>query len=422
MKRPHQLIALGLALMAPLASHAAIEYMKWVPVTMPAATGAACGNGTPYRIFVNLTPKTTKTMVFYEGGGACWTQKGCKGEGGLAESASNPNGVPENYFKQANLAAYGLSTPLITRTPLLGKIFTQDWNLVYVPYCTGDVHAGSSVAVYTDNDPTQPLTYQHKGYLNSKALAQWMKANLPRPEMLLVTGASAGGAGSTANYGLLRLTVNPVKARLVADSGPFFPAPQSGTKEQYPSLPLQNKVREVWGVDRPDGIATELITQFPDAGTVSDISSINTGLGKVFPQDRFGFMTFQNDGIYSAFSYTQFYPEIGALTGKPYEKALNVLWRKDIANWVTQLNTQSNAGYYIPTYRPFLKSHTLVQMDFTGTGIEEANVKSVVSFYENIVNSNAAPMRLVEKDQKSDYWRIVNPIQWIVALFEDAFL
>ncbi len=420
-------LSLAMGVLAPLVAQAAdatVSYYKWTTVTLPAA--ASCGNGTPARVFVNRTPKTTKTLVYFEGGGACWDQNSCLGKGKLSEVASNPNGVPENYLSQLNLAAYGLSTPLITRTPLLGKIFTQDWNLVYVPYCTGDVHTGSTSQVYSDADASKPTTYFHYGYRNAKALSAWMAANLPKPEQLLVSGSSAGGVGATANYGVLRLAVKPLKSSLVADSGPLFPAPQTGTSDQYPSLPLQNKVRSLWGVDRSDGVATELISQFPQAGDVSDLSTLNTGLSKVFPQDRFGYMTFQEDGVFSAFSYTKFYANLaGMKTGKEKDAALNVLWRKDLANWTRQLDAaNANTGYYIPTWRPFIKAHTLALMDFTGTGIEERGIKSVVTFYENVANETKPVLRAVEADQKGDHNRVlsVNPLQWLVALFENAIL
>lgn len=417
-------VALLSSLAVPAVAQAADEFYKWKAVTLPAASGASCGNGTPARVFVNRTPKTTKTLVYFEGGGACWDQTSCLGKGKLTEVASNPKGVPENYFSQLNMAAFGQATPLITRTALLGKIFTQDWNLVYVPYCTGDVHTGSNVVVYNDSTPDAPLTYYHRGYKNAKALGQWMAGNMPRPEQLLISGSSAGGVGATANYGTIRLAVNPLKSSLVSDSGPLFPAPQTGTAAQYPSLPLQNKVRSLWGVDRADGVATELISQYPQAGDVSDLSTLNTGLSKVFPNDRFGQMTFQEDGIFSAFSYTKFNPDIAALTGSKKDAALNVLWRKDLANWVAQLNSSARSGYYIPLYRPFLKSHTLVTMDFTGTAIEDQGFKSVVAFYDNIANQTTPPIRAIEADQVTDHYRIfaVNPLQWLVALFEGFFI
>ena len=117
--------------------------------------------------------------------------------------------------------------------------------------------------------------------------------------------------------------------------------------------------------------------------------------------------------------------EIAALTGKARDQALNVLWRKDLANWKAQLDkAPASTGYYFPTWRPFLKAHTLALMDFTGTGIEEANVKSVATFYENLIDESRPVMRLQEQDQVGDHRRVlsVNPLQWLVALFEGLFL
>ena len=93
--------ALGL----PTLAQAAVQYYKWTPVTLPVASGASCGNGTPARVFVNRTPMTTKTLVYFEGGGACWNQNSCLGKGKLTDVATNPNGVPENYLSQVNAAA-----------------------------------------------------------------------------------------------------------------------------------------------------------------------------------------------------------------------------------------------------------------------------------------------------------------------------
>jgi len=99
--RPMIRLAALSACVLPLAASAG--YFQWEAVELPASTGASCGNGSPYRFFVNRTPFTTKTVVIFEGGGACWDQNACagKGEGPLGLSilsASNPNGVPADYM------------------------------------------------------------------------------------------------------------------------------------------------------------------------------------------------------------------------------------------------------------------------------------------------------------------------------------
>lgn len=395
--------ALAVAALAPAVAAdvgpAPTTFMKWEAIELPAATGASCGNGTPYRFFVNRSTNAKnkdKTVIVFEGGGACWEQNTCLGKGGLL-AASNPNGVAKNYMTAGiNLAAFGLSTPFSSRSNPLQKVQTQDWNIVYAPYCTGDVHSGNKVATYTDADPKKPLTYYHRGGANGEAIANWLGKYMAKPTKLLVTGFSAGGTGATSNYGWIRLAMEPKQSALLADSGPLFPAPRDASPMDYPSVPLQNKVRDAWGVDGPNGLATKMITRFPEAGTVDDLGSLTPGLAKVFPQDRLGFAVFQQDGIYSDFSYSKFYPEIDKASGAARDKLLNVRWVKDVANWVDVMNPQSNIGYYIPVRRGLLKSHCLTIATFAQTGIKEANLSSVGAFVDNLLDDTKPLIRAYE--------------------------
>ncbi len=385
----HGLIALALA--APAFAAQAVSYFTWQAVELPASTGASCGNGSPYRFFVNRTPLSNKTVVIYEGGGACWDQASCKGNGPL--SASNPNGIPANYMSSIE---HKLATPFQARVHPLQSVQTQSWNIVFVPYCTGDVHTGNAVAVYSDADAANPLTYAHKGSINTEAMAGWLKATLPRPDHLLVTGYSAGGAGASANYAVLRTVLDPKKSALLADSGPLFPAPRSGSLAQYPSKPLQEKIRVTWGLDRADGLLGKMNARYPGVLDADDLGSLTTGLGKAFPQDRLGFATQQEDQVYAGFSYAKFYPEIAAMAGDAQKQALNEKWRVDVGNWVARMNTQPNVGYYIPNGRTLMQAHCLTVVTFGGTAIKEANWRSVGQFVDNLIDGKGQPIRAIE--------------------------
>jgi hypothetical protein len=288
------------------------------------------------------------------------------------------------------------STPFLSRFSLLGAVQTQSWNIVFVPYCTGDVHAGNAVGVYNDVDPSKPLTYMHRGKANSEGLAAWLKTNLPKPDQLLVSGFSAGGVGATANYALVRNALSPKKSALLADSGPLFPAYRSGTSAQYPSLPLHNKIRGAWGLDGPNGLVTKLLTQYPGAGDVDNLGSLTTGLAKIFPQDRLGYAVFQQDGIFSDFSYTKLYPEIAAATGDAKAQLLNVKWRQDIGNWLDSMQPHANIGYLVPEVRSLMSSHCLTVITFANTGIPSQNVRSVVAFVDNLLDPTKPLIRAKE--------------------------
>ena len=54
-----------------------------------------------------------------------------------------------------------------------------------------------------------------------------------------------------------------------------------------------------------------------------------------------------------------------------------------------------NAGYYIPTYRPYFNSHTLLQMDSSATAIKDKGIELVRIFLENIADPGSPLARPV---------------------------
>ena len=404
------LIAGLLALATPWA---AAGYFQWDMVELPAASGASCGNGTPYRIFVNRTPLTKNTVLMYEGGGACWDQNACLGIGPL--SAANPDGIPPDYLQQFNSAAYGLVTPFSSRNNPFQQVQTQSWNIVYVPYCTGDVHSGSKVAVYDDVDPTKPRTQYHRGQANIRAAAQWLRDNLGQPKDLVLTGFSAGGVGSTVTYSIVRDILQPTgKASLLADSGPLMQAPRGGSNVQYPSLPLHEKIRTAWGLDEEGGLISQYAGTLPTFDP-DNLGSVSGALAQKYPNDRFSFMAFQADAIFSAFSYEKFYPDIpGAPNDLVRRERLLARWQPDLAMWAADLQLYSNVAYHVPFFRNVNSSHCLTIIDFSGTGIEEVGIASITPFIDTTLDRGAV-MRTVEADQVSDYFR---PLSAAVKLFK----
>lgn len=392
----HTAKAFAATLLTSVAAHAA--YFKWEMIELPASSGASCGNGTPYRFFVNRTPFTSKSVVMFEGGGACWDQQACKG--GTLLDAVNPDGIPANYMTDWDRQAHlGLVTPFTMRLHPLQSVQTQSWNIVYLTYCTGDVHTGNKTTVYNNTDPANPMAYNHRGAVNAQAVAKWMAANMPRPDHLLLTGFSAGGVGSAANYPAFRTTLNPKKMALLADSGPLFDVPRNATPAQAPSVLLHNKIRDVWGLDGPNGLVTQLITKYPGAGSADNLGSISTGLGKIFPNDRIGYAVFQEDTNFSAFSYQKFYPEIAnAPTNEDRLKLINVKWRQELTPWMSMLDQQANVGYYVPNMRDINGSHCLTIVTFGGTSIVEKRLKSVETFLDNLLDGKGTPIRAFEQN------------------------
>lgn len=410
-------IVAGLALLlAPMAQAA---WFVWETVELSMATGASCGNGTPYRFFVNRTPLNRNVAVTFEGGGACWDQDACEGIGEY--SATNSDGIPANYMSLPNSAAGGLVTPFSARIDPFQSVRTQDWTLVYMPYCTGDVHTGNLVQVYDDQRPDAPRVQYHRGQANVKAASDWLRRNLGRPSNLLLTGFSAGGVGSTAQYAVMRDALAPTgRATLMADSGPLMNAPRGNTKEQSPSQPLHELIRASWGLDLAGGLIPTLAAKLPTLDP-NNMGSLAGALAAKYTQDRFGYMVFQEDGIFAGFSYLDFFPEIDA-EPDPKKKAdlLNALWRQDLAAWLPLLETRPNVSYHVPFFRDFNESHCLTIVDFSGTGIQEKGIGSVEPFINNALDRKPA-MRNVEQDQVTDLSQPLSLAMEILAIVLDFF-
>src|SRR5690606_10528792 len=136
-------------------------------------------------------PNTSNMLIYMEGGGACWDYASCSGQTGVS-GARNPDGIPDDYLALLNPGA-SLVSPLVFRDHPWSRVKTQNWNLVYVPYCTGDIYAGDRIAEYPNPDGGPPLIWHHNGLRNVRAVLSWIRDNLQRPAQLLSSGCSAGG-------------------------------------------------------------------------------------------------------------------------------------------------------------------------------------------------------------------------------------
>lgn len=401
----HTLFGTALAVLGPLALSA--DYFRWEMVELPASSGAACGNGTPYRFFVNRTPLSKDLVLIYEGGGACWDQNACLGIGDL--SAANPDGIPPDYLQQLNTAAYGLVTPFSARNDPFQAVQTQSWNIVYIPYCTGDVHSGSKVVTYADADPAHPRVEYHRGQANIRGAAQWLRDNLGRPNKLMLTGFSAGGVGSTVTYDIVRSTLQPKgNASLLADSGPLMSAPRNGAPEQYPSVLMHNTIRSAWGLDEPGGLIASYASTLPGFNP-DNLGTVTGALAQKYPQDRFGYMVFQADANFSAFSYQKFYPDIANAPNEVARlQAIYARWTPDLQAWTAMNQSFGNLAYHIPFMRQFNESHCVTIVDFSGTGIEDAGIASVGSFVDAVLDRGPV-MRNTEVDRAHDKTQELSP-------------
>lgn len=374
------------------------NYYAWQTVQMAPQTGAVCGNGSPYKFFVNRVPNTRNTIIYLEGGGACWDYASCTGQSGI-RGARNPDGIPNDYMSLLNPGA-SLVSPFVVRLHPWTRVKTQNWNMVYVPYCTGDIYSGDKVAIYEDPQSQQaPLIWHHNGLRNMRAVVGWLKDNLPRPTQMLTTGCSAGGAGSLTNYAPTRQDIAPTRSFLINDSGPVFSAISGGGNEAYPSLPLQGFIRDAWGLDA--GPLPYLQSRLPGLN-LNNLGSLYPALSSNLAGDRMGHTHFWKDLNYSSYSYERFYPEIINAPNQAAKEALiHAKWDVDTGRLRNELANLPNVGGYFPQYRAVNESHCTSIIEFANADIQEQNLQ-LDDFVNNVMNGSGPVLDASEQSDTAD--------------------
>lgn len=383
-------------------------WYNWQTVQLDPSTGAVCGNGSPYKFFVNRAPNTSNTVFYMEGGGACWDYESCTGASSLG--ARNPNGIPDDYLDFSNPAT-SLVSPFVFRTNPWSQTKTQAWNIVYIPYCTGDLYSGDKIEVYDSEDGTESIVWHHNGLRNVRAMLAWMKNNVPRPGQSLMTGCSAGGGGTITNYTHVREDLDPTLSFMINDSGPIYPAPEGGDPVDFPSVPLHQQVRDAWGLDA--GPSIELAARLPGFDA-SDLGTLNSAVAARFPDDRLGHTHFLADLNYTRYSYEEFYDEIA---NAPNEQVRNALLR---ARWITDTGNLLNAtapfdnyGVYVPLFRNLNDSHCSTIVDFENGDIQEQALE-LEDFINSVLDGSGPVLTALETDPTGDLTKPFNLLYYLI--------
>ncbi|RMX63260.1 hypothetical protein DD238_008336 [Peronospora effusa] len=136
------------------------------------------------------TTKKSKVLIYFQGGGACVDEDTC------------------NFALQCQLGANSLMTTMsrannsgIMDRGAVDNPF-NDWDIVFLSYCTGDLFVGNAYLAPFESDYSQALGNKQclgqnrgmylNGYNNTKAVLDWALENYPSPEQVVVGGYSAG--------------------------------------------------------------------------------------------------------------------------------------------------------------------------------------------------------------------------------------
>jgi hypothetical protein len=179
---------------------------------------------------------------------------------------------------------------------------------VYIPYCTGDLHAGDNVASYVGPDTR---TYHHAGRANTELYLTRIAASFRRPTRVVVGGSSAGGFGATFNYDLFRKAYPAAKMALVDDAGPLLAG------EGIPGA-----LRAAWIASwKLDAVIDPLCTTCRN-----DLSGVYAALSTRYPDDRFALLSALSDpvvALYFMLSAEQFQTALRATVHDRFDPTPN---------------------------------------------------------------------------------------------------
>lgn len=181
------------------------EVVTWVRVDAP--DDCMCSDGSPFAFYIRGADPT-KLLFFLEGGGACFDATSCD----PSSERYTPSLRPETEAMATAGTGSGLLDVNDERNPL------RDHTIVYVPYCTGDVHLGDATTDYGNG-----VVMQHKGARNVRAAIAETVDRFRQVEELVVAGVSAGSIPSPLVAGLLADEVPDARVTVVADGSGGYP-------------------------------------------------------------------------------------------------------------------------------------------------------------------------------------------------------
>jgi hypothetical protein len=346
--------------------------------------GAICRDGSPTGFYVRKGA-ADKLLMYLEGGGACSSPGFC---------TYNPANVNEVLSGDGETVAGSIGGATIGRQqPGSAGIFDisraenpfKDWNQIYVPYCTGDVHFGTRTNVMV---PGVAAPQQFVGYLNmQKFIARIVPTFQAQISRVVLTGASAGGFGALLNYSMVQDAFGSVLVTVLDDSGPSFP-----DNPRYMPACLQKNWREMWGFK--DSLPSDCMECMQaDGGGLADYGKYlfrkhpNATIGLVSSMQDEVIRLFYSSGLVDCASFTTADPtfitlgqldETVYMPGGDYTAGLNEVRTKYVS-------TGKYATYYLGGLNQVFHQHIWRARFYDASAGSESIAQWVTKFLEGTV-------------------------------------
>ncbi|TDM06715.1 MAG: hypothetical protein C4K60_19685 [Ideonella sp. MAG2] len=423
-------------------------YFQWQKVTLPLSSGASCGNGSEYKFFVNLTNASNNVLIFQQGGGGCVDYGGCAGKkplknadgswkydayGNVEEEVygqiANPNGISDNFIDGLGNAFNGktsdglgwLYSPVLSRFAIMdpNRIKIQDWNVVVMPYCTGDTFIGDNKAHLVRVDGRQGMIQNFSGTKNVLNTLGWLRDNLPRPAQVFLTGQSAGSLSVDYHRATVRKILNPSDSLYTMPDAGFVMAEDPVNKDlaKFPATLFLSAAKKAWWnypAANPADAPMAVNTAKEIAGfSATNVSNFPTLVSNKYPQDRVSYVAGQSDLNFPGYAYSPTPDFVAAAIEtrdinlkaapthfSPLGNYIRNTWGNELTRLADRVKASGNPnlGYFFPSGRRLNESHTMTSLTFEGTTNQDTG-NSTVQAMNNLIDRSRPP---VLREKESD--------------------
>ncbi|MDL1901836.1 hypothetical protein FBR02_13820 [Anaerolineae bacterium CFX9] len=274
--------------------------------------GTRCAHDTPYQLLHRDAPGETLT-IYFQAGGACWDGATCL----EASPSFDQTALDGEVNEYRGVFDFGHSD-----NPL------RDDDIVFIPYCTADVHLGDAVIDYP-SILGRTITIHHQGYRNVTAALNWIFRTYPNPERVLITGSSAGAIASI--FYAERIMRHYTEAPIVQFADGYVGVAPAG----WPALGVWNVYAHI-----PDLPGLQPF----DPQTFS-VTQLYQAAAEAFPQHTFSQFTHAAD---------------------PLQMTYYLLTGGDPTHWISERDRMLDSLTQLPNFRSFVGAgvfHTILFSD-----------------------------------------------------------
>jgi hypothetical protein len=255
--------------------------------------GAICRDGSPAGYYLRKGA-SKNLLIFLNGGGVCYDSFFC-----TLNPANVDESLPGETLFEATIDTLQTSIAPERQIPPDEGIFEKDprnpvadWSMVYVPYCTGDIHSGTKRDATLVTSP-QMAPQQFVGYSNIGLFYRSFGPDFLDSEKVLLTGSSAGGFGALLNYQRTQAFFKKSQLITVTDSAVPF-------RDDFQDPCIQKIWRQLWGLD--EIIPKECRECFgAEGGGLAEVSAYNVAHRKVKNKAFGGVISSKQDEVMKLF-------------------------------------------------------------------------------------------------------------------------